>query len=393
MTITTVAATIGPNGISAPSYADILAFLQAQYQAIYGADVYLGPDSQDGQFLAMIAKGFNDCNAATLLVYNSFSPATAQSAALSSNVKINGLTRNVNGFSTVDLLIIGQANTTIANGVVTDAANKRWSLPASVVIPSAGQITVTATCQTPGAIAAPANTVNTIATPTLGWQSVTNPTAAVPGSPVETDSQLRSRQAISTALPSQSILDGIKGAISDLSGVTRVATHENDTKVTDADGVPANSISMVVEGGDAVEIATEIALKKTPGTGTYGTTSESVSDAYGNLTTINFFRPTDAPITVAVSLKALSGYNSTIGEALQQAIADYVNAVDIGGGMSEAVEWDGAIAKAKSISGSNTFKITSLSLSGPDGAGTPDVPLAFNESATCQASDVTLTVT
>lgn len=393
MTITTVAPTISATGISAPSYADILAYLQAKYQAIYGADVYLGPDSQDGQFLAVIAQGYSDINDVCVGVYNSFSPATAQGAALSSNVKINGLTRNIASYSTVDLLITGQANTTIANGVVTDASNNRWSLPPSVVIPSSGQITVTATCQTLGAVSAAANTVNTIATPTRGWQSATNPSAAAPGAPVETDSALKSRQTISTARPSQTILNGMLGAISDISGVTRVAAHENDTKVTDADGVPANSIAMVVEGGDAVAIATEIALKKTPGTGTYGTTSESVPDAYGNLTTINFFRPTGIPITVAVGLKALSGYSSTIGAALQQAVSDYVNGVAIGGGTAEAVEWDSAIATAKGISASNTFKITSLTLSGPGGAGTPDVSLAFNEAATCTADSVILTVT
>src|SRR5690348_1507892 len=148
MTITTTAPTISSTGISAPSYADILSFLQSKYQGIYGADVYLGSDSQDGQFLAVIAQAINDANSAAIAIYNSFSPATAQGAALSSNVKINGLARNVASYSTVDLLITGQAGTTITNGVVTDAANNRWSLPASVVIPSGGQVTVTATCQT-----------------------------------------------------------------------------------------------------------------------------------------------------------------------------------------------------------------------------------------------------
>lgn len=392
MTITTTAPTISATGISAPSYADVLAYLQAKYQAVYGADVYLGPDSQDGQFLAVIAQAINDANSVAIGVYNSFSPATAQGVALSSNVKINGITRNVDSFSTVDLLIIGQANTTINNGVATDVANIRWSLPATVVIPSSGSTTVTATCQTPGAISAAANTVTIISTPALGWQSVTNPSAAAVGDPVETDGELRSRQADSTALPSQSILNGLKGAISSLSGVGRVASRENDTGETDADGIPAHSIALIVEGGDASEIATEIALKKTPGTPTYGTTSETVTDPYGDFSTINFFRPTAVPISIAITVKALSGYNSTIGDSIVSMLADYINALSIG----DAVRISRLYLPANLFGGtnSNTFEVTALAIARDAGTpGSADLTLAFNEVATCQTSNVTLSVT
>ena len=80
MTITTTAPTIDATGITAPSYADVLAFIQAKYQAIYGADIYLGNDSQDGQFLGVIAQAISDANSVAVAVYNAFSPATAQGA-------------------------------------------------------------------------------------------------------------------------------------------------------------------------------------------------------------------------------------------------------------------------------------------------------------------------
>ena len=393
MTITTVAPTIGPNGFSAPSLADILDFLQTGYRGIYGSDVYLGSDSQDGQFLAILAQAIFDVNSVTAQVYRSFSPATAADDALSSNVKINGIRRDVASYSTVDLTLVGQAGTTITNGVVTDIAKNRWSLPASVTIPSGGTITVTATCQTLGAVTAATNTVNQIATPTLGWQSATNPTAASPGVPVESDAALRTRQSVSTALPSQSILDGIVGAIATLPNVTRYAAFENPTGTTDANGIPAHSISLVVEGGDVAAIAQQIALKKTPGTGTYGTTSQVVTDPYGGAITINFYRPTNQAITAAVTLKALPGYSSDIGAAMQKAVSDYINSIPVGGGDAAAVEWDQCITVAKSIALAGTFKISSFVISGPGGAGTPDVPLTFNQAATCTPSAIVLTVT
>lgn len=115
--------------------------------------------------------------------------------------------------------------------------------------------------------------------------------------------------------------------------------------------------------------------------------------AYGIAHPISFYRPTYDTITCAIALKALAGYTSSIGAAIQAAVAAYINSVPIGGAPSGMVEWDSALAAAKSVAGSNTFRITSLSLSGPGGAGSPDVPLAFNHAGTATTSGVTLTVT
>lgn len=391
--ITTTAPTIDATGISAPAFSDILDFLKSKYQAIYGPDTYLEDDSKDGQLLAIFASCINDANAVAISVYNAFSPATAQGANLSSVVKINGIARAIASASTVDVTIEGVVGTTITNGVVQDTNQVNWDLPASVTIPPEGEITVTATCEQPGAVSAAPGTVTTIATPTRGWQTVTNASAASLGNPVEEDADLRVRQASSTALPSLTVLDGIIGAVKAITGVTRVAAYENDTNVIDTNGLPPHVISLVVEGGDATAIATAIATKKTPGGGTYGTTTVTVNDVYGIPHPINFFRPTPQAITAVVNLKALAGYSTAVGARVQQAISDYVNSVAIGGGAAGVVEWDACIAAAKGVVGGNTFKITSLTVSGPGGAGTPDVPLAFNQSATCTPASVTVNAT
>ncbi|MCT9017193.1 hypothetical protein N6G05_26965, partial [Cupriavidus gilardii] len=121
MAITTTAPTIDASGITAPTYAEVLEYLKDQYRAIYGPDVYLEADSQDGQLLGVFAKAISDANAVAIAIYRSFSPATAQQDALSSNVKINGIARKVASFSTADLVIVGQAGTTITNGIAKDS--------------------------------------------------------------------------------------------------------------------------------------------------------------------------------------------------------------------------------------------------------------------------------
>lgn len=384
---------ITATGISAPTYAEVLAFLQDQYRSIYGADVYLGSDSQDGQFLGVIALAISDANAATIAAYLSFSPGTGQGAGLSSNVKINGIKRMAASSSQADVVVIGQAGTTIINGVAEDEDGNKWALPPSVIIPAGGEITVTATCSVVGAISAGPGQINKIATPTRGWQSVSNPNAASPGAPVETDAALRQRQKTSTALPSLTVLEGTIGAVANVPGVTRYAAVDNDTGATDSNGIPEHSLAIIAEGGDATAIAQAIAAKKGPGGGTYGTTSVTVPNIYDMPITINFFRPTYQAITVAIVLKALPGYTTAIGVSVQEAVSDYINKVPIGGGPSQSVEWADALTAANGVPGSITFKLTSLIITGPGGTGTPDVPLTFNQASTCTPADVALTVT
>ncbi|PJM88054.1 baseplate J/gp47 family protein [Achromobacter ruhlandii] len=393
MTILSTAPVIDATGIRAPSYGEVLQYFKEQYRGIYGADTYLEADSQDGQLLAVFALAIHEANTAAINVYNAFSPATATNAALSSNVKINGLARGVATRSSVDLRIVGQSGVTIVDGVATDADRGRWLLPASVTIPPGGEITVTAQSQALGAVTAAAGSINQIGTPTLGWQSVSNPAAATPGAPVESDAALRVRQAVSVALPSRSVLEGTIGAVASVAGVLRHAAYENDTAAADAHGLPPHSIALVVDGGDAALIAQAIAAKKTPGTGTHGTTTVVVTDIYGIAHRIRFFRPTIVPLAVDVQMRALAGYNTATGQAVQRAVADYINGVAIGGGASASVEWADAISAANGVPGNGTFKITGLTLRGPAGNGVPDVPLAFNEAAAATPDDVKLTVT
>ncbi|WP_042720517.1 baseplate J/gp47 family protein, partial [Herbaspirillum sp. B65] len=228
-------------GCIRPTFADCLTYVQATYRAIYGTDIYLGADCQDGQFMTLLANALHDANGETLATYNAYSPATAQGAGLSSVVKINGIRRKRATFSTCDFLCVGQSFVAVSGGIVTDPVGYQWSLP-SFVIPATGQITVTGTCMTIGSVALAAGAVDTaagkgaIATVQRGWQSVTNPVAAAVGAPVETDSQLRQRQSLSVALPAQTVLGGLVGALSAISGVARLRAYENSTNQPDANG-------------------------------------------------------------------------------------------------------------------------------------------------------------
>lgn len=390
--LATLACTITSAGISRPAYADIYETLQEKFKTIYGADAYIDPDSQDGQLLAVFAKAIDDSNAATVHVYNSFSPATSQGGALSNNVKINGIARAIATHSQVNLTLGGTAGTVIENGVAADTAGNRWLLPASVTIPIGGSIVVTAEAEEEGNIEALAATITKIETPTLGWQTVTNASAATPGAPVETDAALRQRQTVSVALPSRTVVGGILGAVSAVAGVTQARVYENDTNAVDANGIPGHHIAVVAQGGVAADIAQAILLKKTPGTGTHGTTTVATTDPDGNAISIKFYVPTQKRILVALTIKALTGYVSPTGDAIKAAVAAHINALGIGRKVD--LLRIALPAQLNGGAGHETFELDVIQLSIPPAApAAADVAIAFNEIANCVVGDITLTVT
>ncbi|MDI2676843.1 baseplate J/gp47 family protein [Klebsiella pneumoniae] len=389
-----LSATVTAEGISAPDYQTVLDTITGYFQQIYGSDAYLEPDSKDGQLVALVALAIHDANNTAISVYRSFSPATALGDALTSNVKINGITRRAATNSTVDLLLTGTVGTTITNGSVRDTNGVIWNLPATVVIGTDGTVIATATCSSTGSVAAVAGSVNGINTPTRGWDSVTNPMAATVGVAAETDAELRVRQSQSVALASLTPFDAVDGAIANVEGVTRHKLFENDTETTDANGLPPHSISAIVEGGDATEIANTIRSVKGQGVSTYGTTAVIVTDKYGNPYTIRFSRPVDVPIYVSITLKALTGYSSQVGDEIKAAVAAYINSLPIGDSVLLSRVYSPANLGVVSGGNARYYDIMELLIGrSSDDVAAANVVVAYDESASCSVDNIVLVVT
>ncbi|MDT9669315.1 hypothetical protein F6S25_21415 [Klebsiella pneumoniae] len=389
-----LSATVTAEGITAPDYQTVLDTITGYFQQIYGNDAYLEPDSKDGQMVALMALAIHDANNTAISVYRSFSPATALGDALTSNVKINGITRRAATNSTVDLLLTGTVGTAITNGSVRDTNSVVWNLPATVVIGSDGTVVATATCANSGAVAAVAGSVNGINTPTRGWASVTNPLAATVGVAAETDAELRVRQSQSVALASLTPFDAVDGAIANVEGVTRHKLFENDQEVTDSNGLPPHSISAIVEGGDATEIANTIRSVKGQGVSTYGTTSVIVTDKYGNPYTIRFSRPIDVPVYVSITLKALTGYSSEVGDEIKAAVASYINSLAIGDSVLLSRVYSPANLGVVSGGNARYYDIMELLIGrSADDVAAANLVVAYDESASCSVDNIALVVT
>lgn len=389
-----LSATVTAQGISAPAYQAILTALTGYFQQIYGTDAYLDPDSKDGQMVALVALAIHDANNTAIAVYNSFSPSTGMNDALSRNVKINGISRHASTNSTVDLTLTGTPGTTITNGSVKDANGVIWNLPASVTISVSGTVIATSTCAMAGAVAAVAGAVNVINTPTRGWLSVTNASAAAVGTAVEQDSALRIRQSQSVALPSLTPFAALDGAIANVAGVTRHKLYENDTGSQDANGLPPHSVAAIVDGGDVTAVAQTIRGKKGQGVSTFGSTSVVVPDFWGNPHTIYFSRPSPVPVFVAITLKVFTGYTTQVGNDIKTAIEAYINSLSIGDDVLLSRVYSPANLGVMSGGESRYYDINSLLIGRTAGGVTAaNIITAYNEAVTCSVDNIAITVT
>ena len=370
---------IDDTGLHIPTYIDIRDDLIEQFKQIYGQDIYLDNDSQDYQMISAFALKTYDTMLLLQIVYNNRSPKTAVGTALDSIVKLNGIARKKASYSTCILTLTGDIGTTIAAGKCEDEQGNKWILPPNIRFEK-NTINVSAQCETLGAVEAPVNTITKINTPQKGWLSVINKVIAIIGAPIETDEQLRQRQSISVAFPSQNMLDSTIAGIANITGVTRYKVYDNDTNMTDENGIPGHSIAAVVEGGLDYDIAEQIYLRKGPGGGTYGDVRVNYINLDGLSNYVYFYRPIYVPININVSVKPNYNYTTVNTETIRTKLTEYIANLDIGYDVS-LTGILAAITDAILDPTKPNFSIKSLKIGKTDALQMEDIEIAFNEVA------------
>lgn len=257
-------------------------------------------------------------------VFSQFDPDAATGAALSGLVRLNGIERAGCTHSIVPLQLEGVANTIIRQGQrVSDIQRKvAWVTQADVTLDGSGKATVLGRTEEKGAFTATPGQLNVILTPVVGWNSVTNATAAVPGTAEEKDRLLRQRRDQSTMAPASSPVEAIYANLRNVPGVEFVRVLINNTLQTDSRGIPPKGIAAVVVGGQDQDVA-KVLLERSPAlTEWYGNTLFVVTDNLGDTYPILWVTPTEVPIHVEVDIESLG--DGQLTDDYEARIADAV---------------------------------------------------------------------
>lgn len=237
-----------------------------------------------------------------------------------------------------------------------------------------------------GIIVQPANTVDTILTPMLGWDSVINPIAATPGEDRETDEQLRLRFRNGKFDRATNTLDAIYSALINLDNVSEVTIYENDTSVVDGNGVPAHSFLPIVVGGLSTDIANAIWDNKPIGILSYGNTTVSINDIQGIAHDVSFSRPTPVVIYISIDIATNVNFPANGNAAIQSALIQYF-ADNLGTG--DDVIYSRLYTPINSIPG---HEVVSLKIgTSPSPVGTSNVVINFDQIASLSSVNIIIT--
>ena len=236
-----------------------------------------------------------------------------------------------------------------------------------------------------GPIEQPANTIDTILTPMLGWDSVINPVAAIPGEDRETDEELRLRFRNAKFENATNTYDAIYSAITNLDNVTEVTIYENDTSVVDGNGVPAHSFLPIVSGGLSQDIGNAIWENKPTGILSYGNTSVNVTDIQGGTHVVSFSRPNPVVVYITMDITTDVNFPANGNDAIRSAVIAYF-AANFGTG--DDVIYSRLYTPINSVPG---HEVNGLFIgTSPSPTGVVNIPISFSDIASISSVNITI---
>lgn len=237
-----------------------------------------------------------------------------------------------------------------------------------------------------GIIIQPTNTIDTILTPMLGWDSVINPIAATPGEDRETDEELRLRFRNGKFDRATNTLDAIYSALINLDNVSEVTIYENDTSTVDGNGVPAHSFLPIVVGGLSTDIANAIWDNKPIGILSYGNTTVSISDVQGFPHDISFSRPNALVIYISMDITTDVNFPANGNDLIKSNIIQYF-ADNLGTG--DDVIYSRLYTPINAVGG---HQVNTLTIgTSPSPVGVVNIPVAFDQIASVSSINIIIT--
>lgn len=387
-------------GFRAKRLTDIQSELEEAILNTIDPRLNLQADSAIGQLVGIIAAQLAELWAAQEAGYAVLDPLTATGRALDFLLALTGLTRNSATYTTVNLQVTLNAGVLLPalsrarNSVSGEVFETQVSI--SNAAPSTAVLDVQATAINEGAVLANAGDIDIIDVPVAGWTAVYNPLDGVLGSLDETDESARIRRVQNLSGAGSSTVEAIKATLAGVLDVTAVLVIENESDITDAQGLPPHSVEAIVVGGADQDIADALWYRggKAGGIQTHGGVTVVTTDSMGLNHSMLFSRPANLlmyiDMDVTVDPITFGGGVQSIGDAeLRAALTSRGNSLLIGEDI-QIVDFECVARRQAGVTNAGSPTTTKIDSITPP-VNPNDIVVAFRDIAKFDASRIVIT--
>lgn len=319
---------ISETGVIVPDTSTVLAEVEAEFRTALGPDLVTSPNTPQGALIVaevLARTGVIGNNAA---LANQINPNLAAGVFLDAIWALTGGQRLAATRSVVpDAILGGIVGTVIPAGSQASIADGTlFETVSAVTIGAGGTALVTFQAVDPGPVAVNVGALNQIVTGILGWDTVTNPTAATLGRDEESDFASRQRRKDTLSLQNVALPEAITSALLDTPNVKSLVFRENVTSsplTVESITLVPHSIYVCVDGGTDAAVASTLLANKSLGCAWNGSTIVSVVEpTSGQAYDVKFDRPTSVGVAARVTVRNPSGIVD-VQAAVRKAVLDY----------------------------------------------------------------------
>lgn len=385
---------IDSTGVIVADTSSLLAEVEQEYKdAFQDQNLVVTADTPQGVLITAETLGRTQLVNNNAALANQINPNAAGGVFLDAIMALLGMQRTSQTPSVVsNVSLTGVAGTVIPQGSSAQTSlGDVFMTTSEVTLASDGTASVTFQSVEYGPIACGENDLTIIVSNILGWETVTNPTAAVLGTTTQSDQAARALRNNTLAFQGVSLPEAITSALYATAGVTSLIFRENVTSdpiTIEGVTLTEHSVYVCVAGGTDADVAAALLENKSSGAAWNGSTVVSVTEpASGQAYSVHFDRPSE--IGVLVRVTTTNGNAANITQAILDYAAGSINGLQgfvVGADVSP---FELAAAIASEYPGTYINKVE-ISLVSPVSYSTDVLPININQQARTQSSYISV---
>lgn len=387
-------------GVIVPDTETVLTEVENEFKAALGQDLITTANTPQGVLITAETTARSNVLRNNATVANQINPNLAGGVFLDAIWALTGGQRYDATYSVIPgAQLTGLPGTLIPAGSQASLADGTlFASVSAVTLDRGGLGTVDFQAVKAGPIAANPGTLTQIVSAVLGWDQVTNPTAATVGRAEESDLASRQRRKNTLSLQNVALPLAATSGLYAIPNVKSLQYRENFTKAdATIDGIflLANSVWACVDGGTDAEIAAVLLKSKSLGANWNGAVTVNMPHpATGQTYPVKFDRPTTVAIAARVTVRNGSSLTD-VPSAVRQAILDYAAGLLEGepgfvvGGSVSTFELAGAVNRE--APGVYVQKCE-ISLASVISWSTAEIAIALNQKATIASGAIEVVV-